>query len=132
MTALDTELIPEIVDLVAEFGKTVTWRTYPSKTVTESTSEVTLNAPTDYSVKVTPPEMYQEQTSKDGRATMREGVKLLLASGAGTSDALAFTPGRTIDTFQRVIVDSKTWTIAEIELIYSGDLVAAYEVKLEA
>lgn len=127
MTELDDELIPEVVSLLDDLGKAVTFRTYPSRTVNESTSEVTLGTPTDYSVKVSPPYQAMRKITEDGRAVQVEVSRIIVPTGSGTADALAFTP----ELNQPVLYDGKTGYIVGLDSIYSGDLIAAYQVDLD-
>lgn len=137
MTELDDELVPEAYDLIDELGKEVTFRTYPSRTQDSGTSEVTLGTPVDYAVKVSPPTRAVRYVAQDGqsirygvssggRSAQMEVARILLPTGSGTSNALAFTP----ELNQLVTYDGKTGYIVALDAIYSGDLIAAYQVDL--
>lgn len=128
-TALDTELIPAVFDLLQDFGKQVTYRTFPSRTVDETTSEVTLGTATDYTVRVTPPEKLRKPVERDADPLTFRGVfRVYLPTGYGTSDAIAFTP--TEDQNHQIIADGSTLHVLVVEPIYSGDLVVLFQIDV--
>ena len=127
-TELDLQIPDDFGPVLDEFGKSVDFRTYPSSVTDQSTSDVTLGAPVDYTVKVSPPSMAKISLAGDGSGIELEVATMILLTHNGTTDAIAFTPSIGMP----VIYDSDEKLIVHIEPIYSGDLIAAYAVSVEA
>lgn len=116
-TVLDTKLRPKVVALLAKYGKDVTFTAKPgsySHTTGAASAGASLGT-----VRCTPPAGYA-QRYVDGDVIRQGDVQLYLA-GQG----LTFTP----EPGQRVTFDSTTYTVVAARPIYSGDLVAAWEVQ---
>ena len=121
MTTLDDKLLPKVADILAKFGKVVTFTTSPPASAYDpTTGENAAFTATTHSVKITPPDEYNDKYI-DGDLIQRGDVKVLVA-GQG----LPFTPTNGM----AVVIDSKTWKIVSLKLIYSGESIAAYELQL--
>lgn len=116
--ALDTEMRALAVELISEFGKSVTWTKYAS-TVTPSTGVVTRTG-TNYTVTISPPigpdSRYKPTT------LIREGDRLVTVAASG----LAFTPLEG----DELTIDAATWRVVAVQAVYSGSLVAAYTAQI--
>lgn len=120
MTDLDTELIPAADEIVAEYGKSVTFtvktRAYnPGLGATEETE-------TNYTDIVTPPDAYDSQYI-DGDVIREGDVKILIPA-----QNIAFTP----DAGVEVTIDGTVWTVVRVKPIYSGTSIAVYEMQLRS
>ena len=127
-TELEAELLPEVLELVKEFGTTATFTLYPSATSDTDASTVTLGAATVYTPKVTPPEDLDEEYAPDGSVTKNKGVKFYVPSGALTAEPLGFVPA----VGQRVNIRSVDWRVDRVEVVSTGDEVWLYLVEARA
>ena len=127
-TALDVEMVQEALDVIDEFGTTMTFRTFPSRTQNEGEGSVTNGTPTDYALKVSPPDRAMRALSDDGLGVRVLTQRFVLPSGAGTSRALSFTPERG----ELVIDGTAQRRILKVTEFHSGDEIAAYEIDIEA
>lgn len=119
MTALDTKIIPKVFNLVAKYGKVVTFNSRSGYTYDETEGTATSTI-TSYSKKVTPPDKYDVRYVDGDLIRVGDSRIFLPAQG------LEFTPARG----ESVIVDSESWTIIKANPIYSGDLVCLWELQL--
>jgi len=121
MTTLDVNLRAVALDIITRFGKNLTFYNTKEGSYDPDTRETTPASVTTEIVKCSPPEYekrYQlEETVRTGRVfTLIPDQDL----PSGFSDRL--------DTGQRVDFDDTSWTITDIERIYSGDQIAVYQV----
>lgn len=120
-TTLDIEAALAALELIDENGKAVSFVHNASATYSPSTGKVTGGSPAPFNKKIVPPYPY-EQKLVDGDVIrvddMRTGVA---ASGLG------FTPERMKTT---VTIDSRIWTVVNVQPIYSGEDVAMYLLQL--
>lgn len=117
--ALDT-LVPKALALVNRLGKTVAFKVPASQTYNPATGVVTETGSTDVSAVVTPPSAYHVRLV-DGDMIRQGDVKVSVpASG------LSFTPV----PGQKVVIDSKTWHVVAVRPVYTGELIALYELQL--
>lgn len=126
--ALDTRMRALALRLIAKYGKPATWTSIGTVTPNPATGTVT-RTPTNYSVTITPPSSFDpasmrtaSQFSTGSVATDGEAYVTLAASG------LAFTP-KPDDV---VTFDGKAWKAFGVQTIYSGELIAAYSVRVIA
>jgi hypothetical protein len=118
-TSLDADIIPAAFDLIQDLGKAVTYR-IPDLTPAATTSEVTVGTPTDYSVRITPPQEKIRPSWKEGDPPeSRDMWRALLPTGEGTSDAIAFTPLE--DQGHEVIWGGVSYKVISVREEWSGD-----------
>lgn len=121
MTILDDTLPAEVVAVLSEYGKNVTFTEAPGPADYDATTGRTTQAsPASYVVKSAPP--YRDQRQFVAGNTVEEGDSFLLieATGAG------FTP----KVGQKVTIDSAPWRAVGVFPIYSGENVVAFEVQV--
>lgn len=126
--ALDTRMRALALRLIAKYGKPATWTSISAVTPNPATGTVTRTS-TNYTVTITPPSSFDpaslrtsSQFSTGSVATDGEAYVTLAASG------LAFVPApNDILTF-----DTKAWVVFGVQPIYSGELIAAYSVRIIA
>lgn len=120
--SLDSAARKVAKDLTDKFGKSVTLRR-----VTQDAYDPTAGtggdsqAPTDYAVKVTPPQNFMF-TKIDG-TLIKEGDHVVRLPALDSP----IVPDQFTDT---VIIDSKEWSIKQIGEIWSGEQVAMYILHL--
>ena len=119
MTVLDDRLVPLALELVAKFGKVVTFKEV-TKDYTAATGDVVESGVTNHSVKVTPPEKYDDALINGDLIQIGDTKISLPKSG------LLFTPIRGM----QVTIDSITWKIEKVSPIYTGEQIALYELQL--
>jgi hypothetical protein len=121
VTRLDDKLVPKAYELIEKFGKVVSFISGPPASGYDPTTgkNATFTADT-YSVKVTPPQEY-EQKYIDGDLIQVGDVQIFLAA-----QNLTFTPKNGMD----VTIDSENWKIVSFGKIYTGEQVALYEFQL--
>ena len=120
MATLDTELRLVAQTLISDLGKLVDFSVPATKTYDPTTGIVTEGAITVHSVKVSPPERYEERFVDEDLIRARDLRISLAALG------LAFTP----DLAMLVTIDSIAFDIIHITPVYSGELIALYELQL--
>jgi len=120
VTELDTELIPEILEILEEFGKDAVFQVPATKTYDPTTGDVTEGSVTSHTKKITPPAPYKQGYVKDDLIQVGDVQVYLAASG------LTFTP----TNGYAVVFDSMTWRIEYANPIYTGELVALWELLL--
>lgn len=119
-TSLDSELVPEVLALLAEVGKTVVFRVPGTKRYDAVTGTVTNAAPKEYTKKIIPPEIIdaEQENDTEKRAKAKTGV-----AGSG----LEFTPSpKTI-----IQIDGIEWRIDEANPVYSGDDICLWELVIK-
>lgn len=119
-TAFDEIFVPLALELLEEFGKTVS---ITERAATDSYNPKTgsVNAdPSSFTIKIIPPDKFKD-FYVDGDL-IEEGDLLTGFAASG----LEFTPtkGMIID------LDGTDWTMVDLRAIYSGDDIALYETKL--
>ena len=119
MTVLDDKLVPLALSLVAKFGKLVVFKEV-TKTYTAATGDVVESAIINHSVKVTPPEKFDD-TLVNGEIIQVGDTKVSLPKSG-----LLFTP----ITGMQVTIDSVTWKIVTVSPIYTCEQIALYELQL--
>lgn len=121
VTRLDTKLaINRVPALIEKYGRLVDF-VVPSSTVHNAeTGEVTVTPGTTYPIKATPPDKYDSRLINGD--TVRADDSFILIKGQG----LPFTP----TLIMRVEFDSLKWNITHITPIYSGELIAAFQLRL--
>ena len=122
MTDLDTELIPEIYNIVDEFGINATF--YVDFIDPEDYSPLTghTTEDTDAGVvrKVTPPEDYADFFI-DGDLIQHGDVRIYLPS-----QNITFTP----ELGMKVSIGSSDWRAIAIDPIYSGEEICIYKIQM--
>ena len=119
-TAFDNKMIPEILALVAQYGKTVTITLDGTSLYDPETGYGTQGYPTEYDVKVTPPEQYERQFFEGETVKIGDARVWLPASG------LEFTPVISM----KVDFDNQTWTVQSVLPIYTGEQIALYGLQI--
>jgi len=119
-TDLDTDLIPEILSIVTEFGRTVIFTVYGSEAYNTATGAVTKSGASTYSKKVTPPEGYEEKLVDN--TVIKRGDKRIYLPASG----LEFTPTKMME----VKIGDVNWRIQDVKPIYTGEQVGLYELQI--
>lgn len=119
VTALDLTLPATALAVLTEFGKNVTFSVTSGGTNSPSTGAVTGATTTTYTVKAYP--YPYEARYVDGDVVQVGDAKLILAASG-----LAFTPA----PGQSVTIDAAVWRVIAANAIYSGELVAAWELQV--
>lgn len=124
MTELDTELGPLAVELIEEYGKEVSY-TVTSPGVYDPATGAAAPAGAPFTIKAIV-EDYSLQGSGQGFASglIEVGDKKLTV--AAQSENMAGKEPTTSDT---IIVDGVTYTVQNVKKVYSGELVALYEIQ---
>ena len=118
---LDSTFVPLAESLINEFGKVVIFTSKP-KTGEFDRKTGKLVAPTfeTYTAKIAPPENYTHSFI-DGDL-IRVGDQKTIVSNQGNS----FVP----DVGWAITLDSTVWKIVKTNALYSGELIAAWELQL--
>jgi len=120
VTTLDTRILPKVVTILNKYGKDVDFVVPASKTHDPDTGKVTTVPGTTYTVKASPPDKYDSRLI-DGAVIKADDARTIIAA-----QGIQFTPSISM----RVEFDSVTWMIKHVMPIYSGNSIAAYEVRL--
>ncbi|RLB68702.1 MAG: hypothetical protein DRH08_00155 [Deltaproteobacteria bacterium] len=120
MTELDDILVPTAFDLIDEFGKLLTF-TPPTGTYVPGAGSKVSESPDPFDRKGSPPFPY-ERSLATGRLIIEGNAITLVAD-----QDLAIKPA----IGWLVEVDGVTWRTVRVDAIYSGELVAAWEMELE-
>lgn len=121
MTEFDTDFVPMAVEMLAEFGKQVTFRVYPEAVYDPETGKNTIGEPADYTVKAIPPYSYEAKYI-DGDTVLAGDMQTGIAASG-----LEFTP-KPSET--KVVIDSVEWSIVSVQPQYSGEQIAVYLIQL--
>jgi len=118
-TALDDKLVPKTLDIINKVGRNMDFTlplasSYDPVTGTGSESIVT-----KYTVKASPPIDF-EQRYIDGDSVRRGDVRIILAA-----KGLPFTPVPDM----KITFDGINFSTIAVLPIYSGELVAAYDLQ---
>lgn len=119
-TPLDNVLPAKVVEILAKYGKTVTWTVSTGGTVDASAGKIVGATETPHTVKVSPPEPYTSRFI-DGDVILAGDAKVVLAA-----QSLAFTPA----AGQKLTIDGEVWRVVAVNRQYSGELVAAWEAQV--
>lgn len=120
MTVLDDKFVPKALAMVAEFGKTVTFTVKSLTPYNPLTGGVGEGIPITHSVKVSPPDQYDKRLV-DGDIVKQADLKVLLPP------TTLFTPA--VDsTF--VDIDGSEFRVIGVKPVYSGELIAIFELQL--
>lgn len=119
---LDTELRLEAYNAIQTYGKSVSFVQHVASNYNIETGSETQLGRRDYSVKVSPPEMFKAK-DVDGDAIRFGDVRITVPA---LNLPFTFDEQMTI----RVVIDSQTWSIVRITPVYSGELVCVYDLQL--
>lgn len=121
-TELDNEALPLVLETLAEFGKAVVIKIYPSASYSPSTGSTTPGTAIQYNKKIIPPYPYENKYI-DGDI-IREGD---LQSGIAAS-GLEFSLEK--PDLTRFVIDGFEWLVISAKPVYSGDSIAMYQLHL--
>lgn len=121
-TALDLEVVPEVLEAIDEHGIIATVTEVPLTSYNPITGVRVYGTPVVYSPKVTPPNKYEEGFV-DGTLIL-EDDEVVYAAGSG----LGFVPkeGRKLT----LKVRAKNWKVIQLAATYTGEQVALWEFQL--
>jgi hypothetical protein len=119
MTELDDTMVPLALSLIDELGKDMTW-TPPSGTYTPGAGGLSGVSPSPFSRKASPPSPYEKSWATG--ALIQAGRSIVFLADSGLTPKPA--PGWVVE------IDSDTWKVTRADAIYSGELVAVWEVEL--
>lgn len=117
---LDARLRPKAKELILKYGKTVTFHVPDSKTYDPETGQVTETGVQDKGVVVSPPRGFE--ASMVNADTVREGDRRFLMYA---KDATV-TPVAGLE----VTMDGERWTVVHVAELFSGELIAAWDVQV--
>jgi len=86
----------------------------------DPTTGIATPSVTTYTVKIAPPELYDAQYANGDTIRIGDAKTIIAASG------LPFTPVLGIG----LTIDATNWTIVDVQALYSGELIAAYELRI--
>lgn len=119
-TSLDDKLVPKALTLVNKFGKDVVFVVLETEEYDPETGKVTEGGETSETQKVSPPAKYDRRYINDD--TIQEGDTII---GLPAKN-LTFTPKNGMV----VKFDDTTWRIVSMNPLYTGELIALYELQL--
>lgn len=119
-TELDSEMLEEVDEIIAEFGKTVTFWVYGSEVYDPVTGKTSTGDATQYNKKVIPP--YEVALRYVDGDLIQVGDML---TGVAAKD-IEFTPAKGM----KVTIDSAIWVIQRVAPIYSGEWIPLYLLQL--
>lgn len=119
MTAFDTKMRAVAVKLINKFGLDITWTS--ESYVYDPLTQEGIRTPTAVTVKASPPMKFSEKMV-DGDVVQKDDFIIFLA--ATTVEDLSFTPiiGGLVE------FNSKKFEVLNVNPVWSGEQVAAYEV----
>ena len=121
MTALDDEMVPLALSLIAEFGKVVTFTKITIGPYDPETGGASETGPlVDTDLTITPPQQFEERYI-DGDLVQRSDVFTFLAASG-----LVAVP----DTKYSVEIDGISFRVMSVEDIYSGTSIALHKIHL--
>lgn len=115
---LDSVMVPLANQLIGDFGKTVSYKQRASS-YDPSTGKTSFTE-TETSAIIAPPEPYK-QNRIDGTVIQQGDV---MTSIAGSS--ISFVP----EISDRVLMNGVDWQVVGVNPVFSGELVALYELQL--
>lgn len=118
-TVLDTEILPEVLDVINTYGKTVTVTQVAVPSYNADTGVGTPDS-TPYSAKASPPDRYDNALIDNDN--IQVGDTYIIFAGQG----LTFVPRAGM----AVTIDSVIWRCITVTPFYSGEQIAAWEVHL--
>lgn len=118
-TALDIRLLPKVLALIAKYGKTVTFHVSVAEVYSPINRSV-LAAITNINLKVSPPDKYHIKYVDGTQILSGDNYIILPAQG------LTFVPR----SGHEVTIGTTKWGIVNVESIYSGEDVCAYQLQL--
>ena len=120
MTALDDKLVPKALTMITNFGKNATFKVIAGADYDPLTGEVSQDGTSNIVRKIIPPMTY-ERKFIDGEI-VQDGDLMTGIAASG----LTFTPtdGMTVS------FDNTSWKIVNVQPVYSGELIALYELQL--
>lgn len=119
MTVFDTKMRALAVKLINKFGLDITWTS--EVIVFNPLTQEGVRTPIAVTIKASPPLSFSE-FMVDGNVVQKDDFKMFIA--ATTSEDLSFTP----EIGGEVEFDSKKFEVLDVNPLYSGEKVAAYEV----
>jgi hypothetical protein len=119
-TVLDKEILPEVVEILNEYGKILNYYMYPSYSYDETTGKGTEGASSIINAKSIPP--YEVKLEYVDGDLVQVGDMLTGVAGLD----IEFTPDLGIE----VKFDGQTWRVVRYEPIYSGERIALYLFQL--
>lgn len=122
MTVLDTKLLPVVFNIIEKYGKTVSFGVQTGGVYDEGTRTYSGGTTTPTSKKVSPPDRFADELINGDTIQAKDLYVILPAQG------LTFTP----QVGWTVTVDSVVYMTIRVDPIYSGELVAAYQIQLRA
>jgi hypothetical protein len=111
-------MVPLANQLIGDFGKTVTYKQRASS-FDPSTGKTSFTE-TASSAIIAPPEPYK-QNRIDG-STIQNGDAMTSVAGS----AISFVP----EIGDRVLMNGVDWNVVAVNPVFSGELVAMYELQL--
>lgn len=117
-TSLDNRFRPMAHNLIAKYGKTVTFTKTTAGTFDPVTGTTAGSTSTDTVVKVVPPAAV-DVAEVNGTSIQTGDMKVSVA-------AVDYTP----DINQTVTIDGATYDIISVSPVYSGELVALYDCQV--
>ena len=115
---LDGVMVPLAKKLIGDFGKTVTYKQLSSSY--DASTGKTTSAETASSAVIAPPAPYR-QNRIDGSTIQNGDVTSSVAASA-----IAFVPA----IGDRVDLNAVDWQVVGVNPVFSGELVALYELQL--
>ena len=116
---LDATLRPVARQLINQFGKTVTLSKVTQGTYDPVSGTYSSGCTTDHTVKVSPPESY-DQADIDGSLVQRDDFEVQLAAlGAPAIPEIGDT----------ITMDGESYSIITAPPVYSGELIAVYKLQ---
>lgn len=115
---LDSVMVPLANALIGDFGKTVSYKQRASSY--DAASGKTTFTETVTSAIIAPPEPYK-QSRVDGSVVQMGDVMTAIAGSA-----ISFVP----EISDRVLLNDVDWQVVGVNPVFSGELVAMYELQL--
>lgn len=127
MTDLDDRIVPKVAEIVAKYGKTLTFYNNAGNTASYDPATGVTTEPTEATetAKATPPEPIIRRNEDGSTSSTGEMQTYLPAQGL---DATFF--GQSFGIGSRVDFDSTSWSVKQYDPIYSGDQIACYRLVL--
>lgn len=126
MTELDAELILEVYAIVQEFGKDITFEVPNEEaSIDDATGKLVSTATTPSVWKCSPPTPIEDRYRGGEAGPTDEIAEVELYA---PTQGIPFTPRKG----WQVGYDGLEFTIVSVESLYSGDLVAAYRVRISS
>ncbi len=124
MATLDTQLREAALKLIDDLGKIGTFVERPNLVAVPSQGKTTSDPEVLHSVKMSPPDDYVDQYAA-GDVIQEGQFKTFVAASALEAIPLTLIKG------MEIRFDGTSFTITTIKKLYSGELIAAFELILE-